>query len=382
MPRARLTTPFVRLRTFPPRSQISRYSSIIAQRASPLPLATTSGCSKRPRIGPNVPSVTPERRQIARMGGTAVEKEGLVIPLIDFSKFLHGTPDERKETAGEILHGFQNAGFIYLKNHPIPLDVVQHTFSMSANFFRQSDEAKMDVSEQMDIGDITKERDAAPDLKESYEIGREGEEKHPNQWPQREEGPMAGFKKDMLSFHDLCKGLHFQVMSAIAVGMGLDDGFFDKHLDVGDNTLRLLHYPAVDSSVFANNANAVRAGAHSDYGSITLLFQDARGGLQVRSPTGTFVDATPIEGTIVVNAGDLLARWSNDTIRSTIHRVVEPPFKQGPTHPARYSIAYFCNPNFSSFIEALPGTYATEGEKKYPGITSGDYLVQRLTATY
>ncbi|CAG9950079.1 unnamed protein product, partial [Clonostachys rosea f. rosea IK726] len=181
----------------------------------------------------------------------------------------------------------------------------------------------------MDIGDITKERDAAPDLKESYEIGRESEEKHPNQWPQREEGPMAGFKKDMLSFHDLCKGLHFQ-----------------------------------------------------DYGSITLLFQDARGGLQVRSPTGTFVDATPIEGTIVVNAGDLLARWSNDTIRSTIHRVVEPPFKQGPTHPARYSIAYFCNPNFSSFIEALPGTYATEGEKKYPGITSGDYLVQRLTATY
>lgn len=76
-----------------------------------------------------------------------------------------------------------------------------------------------------------------------------------------------------------------------------------------------------------------------DYGSITLLFQDARGGLQVRSPTGTFVDATPIEGTIVVNAGDLLARWSNDTIRSTIHRVVEPPFKQGPTYPARYSIA-------------------------------------------
>ncbi|VUC28841.1 unnamed protein product [Clonostachys rosea] len=335
------------------------------------------------------------------MGGAAVEKEGLVIPLIDFSKFLHGTPDERKETAREILSGFQNAGFIYLKNHPIPLDVVQHTFSMSANFFRQPDEAKMDVawttpeanrgysapgkekvSEQMDIGDITKERDAAPDLKESYEIGREGEEKHPNQWPQREEGPMVGFKKDMLSFHDLCKGLHFEVMRAIAVGMGLEDGFFDKHLDVGDNTLRLLHYPAVDASVFANNANAVRAGAHSDYGSITLLFQDARGGLQVRSPTGTFVDATPIEGTIVVNAGDLLARWSNDTIRSTIHRVVEPPFKEGPTHPARYSIAYFCNPNFSSFIEALPGTYAAEGEKKYAGITSGDYLVQRLTATY
>lgn len=76
-----------------------------------------------------------------------------------------------------------------------------------------------------------------------------------------------------------------------------------------------------------------------DYGSITLLFQDNRGGLQVKSPTGQFIDATPIEGTIVVNAGDLLARWSNDTIKSTIHRVVEPPQKEGETHPPRYSIA-------------------------------------------
>lgn len=76
-----------------------------------------------------------------------------------------------------------------------------------------------------------------------------------------------------------------------------------------------------------------------DYGSITLLFQDNRGGLQVKSPTGQFVNATPIEGTIVVNAGDLLARWSNDTIKSTIHRVVEPPHKDGDVHPPRYSIA-------------------------------------------
>lgn len=125
----------------------------------------------------------------------------------------------------------------------------------------------------------------------------------------------------------------------------------------------------------------------------------------MQSPTGQFVDATPIEGTIVVNAGDLLARWSNDTIKSTIHRVVEPPRKEGIEYPARYSIAYaavplhshhcswlhaadlspsryFCNPNFKSHIEAIPGTFVTEEEKKYEGINSGDYLVQRLTATY
>jgi isopenicillin N synthase-like dioxygenase len=134
-------------------------------------------------------------------------------------------------------------------------------------------------------------------------------------------------------------------MRAIAVGMALpDETYFDRFVDVGDNTLRLLHYPAVRRDVFTINPGQVRAGEHSDYGSITFLFQDERGGLQVQSPSGKFVDATPIPGTCVVNAGDLLARWSNDTIKSTVHRVVEPPKRegegeQGEVYPARYSIA-------------------------------------------
>ncbi|KFA68839.1 hypothetical protein S40285_01151 [Stachybotrys chlorohalonatus IBT 40285] len=334
---------------------------------------------------------------------TAVSEEGLFIPvslrspntlprykgsanvhilqLIDFSKFLNGTQEERQATAKAVLSGFQGAGFIYLKNHPISAAALKHAFAVSANFFRQAPDDKMavcwttpeanrgysapgreKVTNLVDLDEVGKVRAAAPDLKESFEIGREGEPGHPNRWP-REDGEMGNFRADMLGFYDQCKDLHVEVMRAIAVGMGLDDKFFDSFVDVGDNTLRLLHYP-------------------EDYGSITLLFQDNRGGLQVRSPTGRFVDATPIEGTVVVNAGDLLARWSNDTIKSTIHRVVEPPSKGSDTYPPRYSIAYFCNPNFKSHIEAIPGTYATEAEKKYEGINSGDYLVQRLTATY
>jgi isopenicillin N synthase-like dioxygenase len=188
----------------------------------------------------------------------------------------------------------------------------------------------------------------------------------------------------MLKFHDQCKALHIEVMRAIAVGMGLEEGYFDSYTDVGDNTLRLLHYPEVKKDVFKKNKLQVRAGEHTDYGSITLLFQDNRGGLQVKSPDGTFVDATPIPDTVVINAGDLLARWSNDTIKSTLHRVVEPPApEQGDVHPARYSCAYFCNPNFDRMIEAIPGTFGGErGPKKYSPINSGDYLVQRLAATY
>ncbi|KAH6998624.1 hypothetical protein BKA56DRAFT_608162 [Ilyonectria sp. MPI-CAGE-AT-0026] len=329
----------------------------------------------------------------------AVSKEGLLIPLIDFSRFLTGTPAERTETAKAILHGFQTAGFIYLKNHSVPLDDLKHAFSTSARFFDQPLDDKLDlgwttpeanrgysapgrekVTQLKEIDDVEKVRAAAPDLKESYEIGREGVDGLPNQWPK--DGAVPDFRTDMLGFFDQCKELHVEVMRAIAVGMGLDEEFFDRYVDVGDNTLRLLHYPEIKSEIFKINPGAVRAGEHSDYGSITLLFQDNRGGLQVRSPNGQFVDATPIEGTVVVNAGDLLARWSNDTIKSTIHRVVEPPRKTDQTYPPRYSIAYFCNPNFESHIEALPGTFSTEQDKKYGGINSGDYLVQRLTATY
>ncbi|KAK1240728.1 hypothetical protein MKX07_006161 [Trichoderma sp. CBMAI-0711] len=313
----------------------------------------------------------------------AVSKDGLFIPLIDFSKFLNGNASTRQETADAILKGFQDAGFIYLKNHPISQETVKHTFNMSANFFAQPLEKKAalewttpqanrgyvahgreKVSLLKDNAEVEKVRSAVPDLKESLEIGRDDEEGHPNNWPSEEGSSIVGFRADMLSFFEQCKALHVQVMRAIAMGMGFEESFFDRFVDVGDNNLRLLHYPEVKSDVF-NTPGQVRAGDHSDYGSITLLFQDDRGGLQVKSPNGTFVDATPIEGTIVVNAGDLLARWSNDTIKSTIHRVVEPPRREGETYPSRYSIAYFCNPNFKDLIEVLPGTYATEQEKKY-----------------
>jgi len=333
---------------------------------------------------------------------SAVNSDNLFIPLVDFSLFLHGTPSERLSTAKSILHGFQSAGFIYLKNYSVPNPVVQNTFSTSAKFFTRPQPEKDSlgwttpesnrgyvahgrekVSSLTSKADIEALKVQVPDLKESFEIGREGEEGRPNNWPSSDEEAKV-FKETMITFFGMCKELHVEVMRAIAVGMGLEEGYFDGFTNVGDNTLRLLHYPSVPKSVFKANKLQVRAGEHTDYGSITLLFQDDKGGLQVKSPKGTFVDATPIQGTVVVNAGDLLARWSNDTIKSTLHRVVEPPAPmEGDVHPARYSIAYFCNPNFSNHIEAIPGTFGGEkGDRKYEGINSGEYLVQRLAATY
>lgn len=109
------------------------------------------------------------------------------------------------------------------------------------------------------------------DLKESIEIGREDEPGLPNHWPTDDEGLV--FKQQMIKFFDLCKNLHVEIMRAIAVGLGIDEHWFDAYCDGGDNTLRLLHYPEVRAEVFKKNENQVRAGAHTDYGSITLLFQ-------------------------------------------------------------------------------------------------------------
>lgn len=161
-------------------------------------------------------------------------------------------------------------------------------------------------------------------MKESLEIGREGEGPgRENMWPttRQWEGAEA-FKRDMLEFFDVCKELHVELMRAFALALGIGEEWFDEYTDRGDNTLRLLHYPKQSREVFRKNKNQVRAGAHSDYGSITLLFQDQAGGLQVQMPDGRFRDVRPVEGAIVVNAGDLLSRWSNDMVKSTIHRVM------------------------------------------------------------
>lgn len=117
------------------------------------------------------------------------------------------------------------------------------------------------------------------DLKESIEIGKENVPGLPNQWPTDPAGEV--FRDQMVKFFDFCKDLHINIMRSIAVGLGIDEFWFDQYCDAGDNTLRLLHYPSVKADVFKKNENQVRAGSHTDYGSITLLFQVSRDSMLV-----------------------------------------------------------------------------------------------------
>jgi len=186
----------------------------------------------------------------------------------------------------------------------------------------------------------------------------------------------------MISFYDICHRLHLDVLRALALGLDMDEYYFESLSGEAWHTLRLLNYPPVAKELLEREGQA-RARAHSDYGSLTFVFQDDVGGLQVQNPhTENFIPAIPIPGTIVVNVGDLLARWSNDMFRSTVHRVVAPTNSNNESEvtPRRQSIAFFCNPNANTMVECLPDCVGTGA--KYPPVRTEDYLVKRLTETF
>jgi len=323
------------------------------------------------------------------------------IPLIDFSKFRSATSQaEKKQTADEIVSAFKESGFIYIGNHGIPTATVKNVFTKSAEFFRLPVEVKDKlrwedprsnrgyvafgrerVTQATDAAEIAALRSKAPDFKETMEIGRDWDSVWKNQWPRESDLPQ--FKQTMLDFFKKCHDLHVEVLRSIAVGLDLEENFFDKKVDQQCHNMRLLSYPSIKRELLESEGQA-RAGSHSDYGTLTLLFQDLVGGLEAQNPhTGAFVPAPPIPDTIVINVGDLLARWSNDLLRSTLHRVVAPPAKQTSTTeaatPHRQSIAFFCNPNFTEEISCLPNCGKTP---KYPPINTETYIVGRLAATY
>jgi len=322
------------------------------------------------------------------------------IPVIDFAPFrLAEDTSDKRQTANELVTAFKEVGFVYLKNHGIESDVVDNAFDKSARFFNLPMETKLKlawedprsnrgyvqpgrerVTQSSDPVEIARLRASAPDSKESIEIGRDWDPTWKNMWPSHADAP--GFKQTFLDFYRTCHDLHVEVMRAIALGLDLEERWFDAKVDEQSHNLRLLNYPPVQRKLLEQDGQA-RAGAHSDYGTLTFVFQDMIGGLEVQNPhTKYFHAATPIPGTIVVNIGDLLSRWSNDVLRSTLHRVVAPPrsASQGDTTPRRQSIAFFCNPNAGENIECIP-TCVGNGPK-YEPVETEAYIVGRLRSTY
>lgn len=210
------------------------------------------------------------------------------IPVIDFSNFLNGT--EKEKIAKEIVDAFVNVGFVYLSGHGIPTLDIDRMYNLSREFFNSPMEEKIELQwktpeanrgyvapgrERVSlVGQDVKELRAFPDIKESLEIGKEPCDDYQNNWPKN----IPEFRKYVMEFYDKCHDLNTNLMDALGLGLGLKPGFFEKYVDAKENNLRLLHYPRVESKIL-DNPNQTRIGAHTDYGTVTLLFQDKVGGI-------------------------------------------------------------------------------------------------------
>ena len=313
----------------------------------------------------------------SRMGAMGVETTAREVRRIDLSDF-----EQRKaQIADQLWDAAVDVGFFQIANHGIPLDKVREAFAMTERFFALPDavKAKYPLKKALNAGWESRAQvrpsTGTPDQKESYQITRPH---MADLVPSEQE--LQGFRDTMLAFEAQSWQIGMKVLSCFAYKLGFDDTFFARAHDPSSphyqSTLRLLHYYAIPDDV-QDKLDLWRAGAHTDFDCLTLLYQrQGQGGLQVcpgkEMDAQEWTSIPPDEDVITCNIGDMLMRWSDDQLPSNFHRVKNPV--PGEYMGPRYSLAFFCQANRDAVIEG-PG-------KKYPPVTAGDYLNQRVAANF
>lgn len=307
------------------------------------------------------------------------------LPIIDISPLHSANRNDWQPVIDQIDRACRELGFFYVVGHGIPQAQFDGIELMADTLFRLPETEKQRISiensqnhrgwgrlsaEKLDpLGEL--------DCKESFDMALDLSPYHsqvsrcptlygPNQYPN-----IAGFTQAMNQHYSLTLDVGLRILKAMAIALNEAEDFFTQHFNLPISVLRMLHYP---SQTQATNG----AGAHTDYGCITLLYQDASGGLQVLNTQDEWMDAPPVAGSFVVNIGDLMQRWTNDIYRSTKHRVAS------PTHGrSRFSMPFFVEPDFDTPIVTLASCLAEKsGQWGYPVITAGDWIVSRFTETY
>lgn len=294
------------------------------------------------------------------------------IPIIDFKNFETGDDTHRRKIAAQVDWAASEVGFMYVDNLGIDQDLLKQAFASSAAFFDRSQPEKERWRYIQDInhgyqgpGDQRLDPTIAPDLKEAFTMRDiHKNENTPELWPSAEFLDTAsGF------FDEALRGSNI-VMEAFALALDLPVDFF-RDCHHGQNVaLRYLHYPVSQGTVAEDQLGC---GAHTDFGTITLLFQDDVGGLQIQGRDGRWRDAVYIPGTIIINTADLVATWTNDRYCSTPHRV-----KPMTSRRDRYSIAYFVDPDSDTPVSAFESCVSADNPSKYPDTTAGAYVQQRI----
>jgi isopenicillin N synthase-like dioxygenase len=302
------------------------------------------------------------------------------IPVIDFGPFLSGGPDDRARVAGEIGRACETVGFLYLANHGVPDRLIEGTFAASRQFFDQSPAERMKSAATLEhwrgyvpsklegegggVGGAIETYRFMLDLPADDPDVLAGKPLHlRNRWP----GHLPGFRLTVEDYINAMFGLSRSLRHAFAMGLGLDEAYFDPFYRRPLFQLSLLHYRPPKS--LRQEDIEIGAGEHRDTGAFTLLMQDNTGGLEVARKDGEWIAAPPIPGAYVINIGDMMMRWTNGRFVSTPHRVVNRALRP------RYSIPFFANPDYDVTIAPIAGLLAPGEAPRYEPVHNGRFMV-------
>ncbi|MDH3663663.1 MAG: 2OG-Fe(II) oxygenase [Alphaproteobacteria bacterium] len=312
---------------------------------------------------------------------TAKDVDRSIIPVIDIGPLRDG--GDPKAVAKALHRASREVGFIYVTNHGIPEPLIRSTRATALAFFRLQEEQKRQVAVSdkhrgyLGQGGAKMQTGAKADLKESFIFGYEDAdgvtpEDHPlrgaNRWPSF----MPTLRSAALAYFRAAHEVAHQLMRGFAIGLDVDADFFLQTTAMPMSRASFVYYPPQDAAL---GPDQFGVGPHTDFGVLTVLCQDDVGGLQVQDAGGEWVSAPPIPGTLVVNVGDLLARWTNDSYRSTPHRVVNSSGKE------RLSLVLAYDPEPATMIDPR-ALFGADVETPHQPITCGDYLVWRFAKSF
>lgn len=305
------------------------------------------------------------------------------IPLVDLSKFVQGTEADRSAFVQELGDAFHNIGFVGVINHGISKDLIDAFYAASKRFFA----LPVDTKKRYEVPGLAGQRgytsfgkehakqSQVADLKEFFQIGQEvpaghpAKAKYPDNVQVAEEPEFAALG---LQLYRAFESTGAQLLKAIAIHLDLGEGYFAPKIEAGNSILRSIFYPPITHEP----ASAIRAEQHEDINLITLLVGASAGGLELLNMEGQWMAIVPEEDEIVINVGDMLQRLTNNYLKSTTHRVVNPPREEW--HLPRLSIPFFLHPVSDMDLTCLSSCVTADNPLHYEPITAGEYLDERL----
>ncbi|WP_298263055.1 2-oxoglutarate and iron-dependent oxygenase domain-containing protein [uncultured Lutibacter sp.] len=305
------------------------------------------------------------------------------IPSVDLSDFLSENLTRKQKFIKEIGEAYEEIGFVALRGHFLSDELTEQLYKEVKNFFNLPEEVK----ESYEIDGIGGQRGYTSfgkesakgkkegDLKEFWHFGQEvvGNDKLKVQYPKNViVNEVPNFNKIGMETYKMLEKTAIYVLRALALYIGLDEYYFDKYVINGNSILRPIHYPPI----IGEPKGAVRAAAHGDINLITLLMGASASGLEVQNKKGEWIPVTALPEQLVINVGDMLERLTNNKLRSTIHRVVNPP--RDEWDKPRYSIPFFTHPISEMSLNCLPECINETHPKVYEDITAGEFLNERL----